>query len=215
MQGLRALKAEFGDMLQFDKTLDGALDATMPVGKSTQELQKYENLQAWGDDWGTPFYSTDKSPLYPIYQQRSLQKPQNQTEKQLLEKPEEFTLKRLFAASGQNVSAGYMLFQTRHPLLVWTVPVPQFDGQSRAYSHESDETDIDANSDEDLLPDNQPSGQGVPPTSRTSIEGPRSGRLHVAGVLMLNCIVPYVVRFRMHGRCPGRACVTRYAPKPM
>lgn len=43
MQGLRALKAEFGDMLQFDKTLDGALDATMPVGNLTQELQKYEN----------------------------------------------------------------------------------------------------------------------------------------------------------------------------
>ena len=201
MQGLRALYLAFIETFLEDTTMDTQRVHTMPEVKGCDSALKYADLLLWPVEWGALGDNSPESPFAFWHSDRAIPKPENQTDRALLANKEHCTLAKLLMAHGENAPAGFHLFRDLHNLLVWRVPlldpiektcVPVDKSQEEA-GHETDEATEDTGNDvTDVTPE---SLHHMAKKSVVDVEvnGPKSGYMLVAGVLMLVEMMPFVV----------------------
>lgn len=113
--------------------------------------------------------------------------PTKQDDKKLLSSFESLTMVKLFNASGEQSAAGMQFFQRYHKLLVWKAPVPDFE-------QTNEETQVDEGTESDDSPEAESDAPEPTRHADAAVRGPRRGYMLVAGVFMLNRVLPFLVR---------------------
>ena len=195
LQGLRALMVQWSWTMMADTSLSGAGIEAEGIPRPCIDLAKIDEMLSWPASWGPLGDNSEDSPFAVIHRDRQPYPPTKQDDKQLLSTFESLTMVKLFSASGEQSAAGMQFFQRYHKLLVWKAPVPDFE-------QTNEETQFDEGTESD---DNPEADTDAPVPMRhadAAVKGPRRGYMIVAGVFMLNRVLPFLVRpAPCHSQC--------------